>query len=224
MSSLEETNSHGIQSLIDDLREQGVEAGRQEATQIVDDARKRADWLVSQAEDEAARIRAEAQAEVETIRSSGRQALELAYRDLCLGAKDTFARQFASELSALVQRSLESPDMLSRLVLEVAGRERLEEGLKGEALLPEKVVGLEELRADPKTLHEGALPSLLGEVARSMLERGISLKADRSVEAGVRFRLENGKVEVDLTDEVIADMLLRHLQPRFRALLEGVVS
>lgn len=31
------------------------------------------------------------------------------------------------------------------------------------------------------------------------------------------------EVEVDLTDQAIAKLLLRHLQPRFRALLEGVI-
>ncbi|WP_162619482.1 hypothetical protein [Salinicola peritrichatus] len=224
MSSSAESNSQGIQALIDSLREQGVEAGRQQATQMIEEAQQRAEWLVKQAEEEATAVRAAAEAEAEALRQSGHQALQLAYRDLCLTAKDTFAKQFARELQTLIRESLESPEMLSRLILEAAGREPVPPDLKGKALLPERVVGVEELRANSKALHEGPLPALLAEVAGKMLERGIVLKGDKTVAAGVRFVLENGQVEVDLSDEAIAAMLLRHLQPRFRALLEGVVN
>ena len=36
--------------------------------------------------------------------------------------------------------------------------------------------------------------------------------------------LKNEQVEIDLSEKAIASMLLEHLQPRFRALLEGVVK
>ncbi|WP_251978385.1 ATPase [Salinicola avicenniae] len=224
MSAFNESNSQGIQALIDSLREQGVEAGRQQATQMVEEAQQRADWLLRQAEEEAAAVRATAEADAETLRRSGHQALQLAYRDLCLTARDTFAKQFARELQTLVRQTLDSPDLLARLILEAAGREPVPETLEGVALLPETVIGLEALRTDASALHEGPLPGLLAEVAERMLERGIVLSGDARHDAGVRFVLENGQVEVDLTDGAIAALLLRHLQPRFRALLEGVVS
>jgi len=33
-----------------------------------------------------------------------------------------------------------------------------------------------------------------------------------------------GNITIDLTDEAIAALLLQHLQPRFRAVLEGIVK
>ncbi len=33
-----------------------------------------------------------------------------------------------------------------------------------------------------------------------------------------------GKVELELTDQAISRLLLQHLQPRFRALIEGIVG
>ena len=33
-----------------------------------------------------------------------------------------------------------------------------------------------------------------------------------------------GNIKIDLTDEAIAALLLQHLQPRFRAVLEGIVK
>jgi V/A-type H+-transporting ATPase subunit E len=41
---------------------------------------------------------------------------------------------------------------------------------------------------------------------------------------GIRIVMKDSGVVVDLTDAAVADVILRHLQPRFRAMLEGVVS
>jgi V/A-type H+-transporting ATPase subunit E len=37
-------------------------------------------------------------------------------------------------------------------------------------------------------------------------------------------RLVDRDVVLDLSDRAVADVILEHLQPRFRALLEGVVK
>ncbi|KXS37529.1 ATPase [Modicisalibacter tunisiensis] len=224
MSTPSQPDSHGIQALLDTLREQGVEAGQQEATRLVEEAEQRAAWLVDQAREEAARLTREAEEEAERLREAGRQALTLAYRDLCLTARDTFSQQFAGELETLIHDTLDDPELLARLIQEAARRAPLPEDARGEALLPSRVVGIDELRENPEALHEGALPALLARVARAMLERGIVLKGDDAVEAGVRFVLDDGHIHVDLSDRAIAGLLLRHLQPRFRALLEGVIA
>jgi V/A-type H+-transporting ATPase subunit E len=39
----------------------------------------------------------------------------------------------------------------------------------------------------------------------------------------LRLRLVENEVVLDLSDRAIANVLLQHLQPRFRALLEGMV-
>ncbi|MBZ9558404.1 MULTISPECIES: ATPase [unclassified Modicisalibacter] len=224
MNPASTANQHGVQTLLDTLREQGVEAGRQEAARLVEDAEQRADWLLAQAREEAERITREANAEAEQLREGGRQALTLAYRDLCLTARDTFSQQFASELQSLVREALDTPDVLARLLQAAATRSAVPDDTEGEALLPERVIGLAELRDDPQALHEGALPDLLVQVARAMLARGITLRGDPDVDAGVHFVLDDGRVHVDLSDQALAALLLRHLQPRFRALLEGVVA
>ncbi|MGQ7241932.1 hypothetical protein ACUN9V_00550 [Salinicola sp. V024] len=224
MNISSDSRSHGIQALLDSLREQGIDAGRQEATRLVEEAQLHADWVLAQAQEAAEQIKQQAEDEAHRLRQSGHQALTLAYRDLCLTAKDTFSHQFSAELEKLVGETLGDPDILARLMLEVARRSPLPAEVQGEALLPMEVIGVEELRQNPQALHEGALSTLLAQVARQMLEQGITLRADREVEAGVRFLLDQGRIHVDLTDKSIATLLLRHLQPRFRALLEGVVA
>jgi V/A-type H+-transporting ATPase subunit E len=41
---------------------------------------------------------------------------------------------------------------------------------------------------------------------------------------GLRVRLVDKEVILDLSDRAVADAILEHLQPRFRALLEGIVK
>ena len=49
-------SSHGIQALIDTLRQDGVTAGEEEGKRIVSEAETRAEWIIQQAEQEAGQI------------------------------------------------------------------------------------------------------------------------------------------------------------------------
>jgi V/A-type H+-transporting ATPase subunit E len=41
---------------------------------------------------------------------------------------------------------------------------------------------------------------------------------------GIRLRLVDHDVTLELTDKAVASLILQHLQPRFRALIEGIVK
>jgi V/A-type H+/Na+-transporting ATPase subunit E len=43
-------------------------------------------------------------------------------------------------------------------------------------------------------------------------------------EAGIRARLVDDDMRIDLTESAITELLLRHMLPRFRALLRGKVA
>jgi V/A-type H+/Na+-transporting ATPase subunit E len=38
------------------------------------------------------------------------------------------------------------------------------------------------------------------------------------------IRLEDNAMMIEFTDKAVATLLLKHLQPRFRALLQGIVK
>ena len=57
-----------------------------------------------------------------------------------------------------------------------------------------------------------------------MLREGVTFAASDDVKAGVRIYMSEGGITIDLTDEAVAALLLHHLQPRFRAVLEGIVK
>ena len=57
-----------------------------------------------------------------------------------------------------------------------------------------------------------------------MLQEGISFAVSADMPRGIRVQLNDTNVVIDLTEQTVAQLLLQHLQPRFRAILEGVVK
>lgn len=220
--------SSGVSALIERLRDQGVAEGQARAEQIVAEAERRADWLVRQAHGEAERIVSTARAEAEQLETAGEEALRVAARDTVLSMKGTLLEHFADEIERLVARELRDGDFLERMIIEVVGRAREDSGLDGveevEVILPRDVVGLEELRRKPEELEQGPLSHFVFGVARELLRQGVTFKAAEDETGGIRVRLVEQQVQVELTDRAIAALLLEHLQPRFRAFVEGIVK
>lgn len=219
--------SAGVEALIERLREDGVNQGREEAQRIVENAERRAAWLVSQAREQADEMLINARDEAERLRRSGEEALRIAKRDAVLKMKSFLSERFAVEVQRLIGEQLHDEALLRQLILTVAGRVRDDIGLDQaktiEVLLPRDVIGLDELRHNPETLKEGSLSRFVLAVAQSLLREGVTFSNGPPDQCGITLRLSREGLEVELTDEGIARLLLAHLQPRFRALLEGVV-
>jgi len=222
-----EATASGVEELIKRLRHDGVEAGRQEAERIIKDAESRANWLVNQANDQAEELLAKAHKETDRFRASAQEALQVAARDAVLQMKDQLTQQFSDEIGRLVGGEMERAVVLEKLIMEVAGQVRDRAGLddedKVEILLPESAMELMELREDPEEMRHGELSRIVIEIAGNMLREGVSLTPSGQTTDGIRIRLSDKQIEIDLSSEAIAAHLLEHLLPRFRALLEGMV-
>jgi V/A-type H+-transporting ATPase subunit E len=200
--------SSGVEALIERLREQGVEAGRAEvqAEELVDAARR----------------------ETHALQTGGEEALRIAMRDTVLRLKVELTERFSAEVRRLIAVAMDQESFLKQLILEVAGRAREEAGVDaGEAvrvLLPRALVGLEELRRNPLELREGSLSHFVLSLAGNVLAEGVSFGVSGDDSRGICLYLKDKDVTIDLTDEKVAMLLLQHLQPRFRAILEGTVK
>ncbi|HLV18834.1 MAG TPA: hypothetical protein VKY70_15365 [Pseudomonas sp.] len=219
--------SFGVEALIERLRGEGVEQGREEARRIVADAEKRATWMVEQAERDAQALREQAREEAARLESSAKEALRVAARDSVLEMQSTLTHRFRDHLRRLVGQALSQEDLLQRLILELAARTRSDTPLEAEndveVMLPRDVLGLEELRRRPEELKEGTLSWFVVAQAREVLREGVRFSIGEQ-ESGLRIRLHEHEMELDISDEAVAELLLQHLQPRFRAMLEGIVK
>lgn len=220
--------SSGVDSLIARLRDEGVAEGKKKADKIVQDAEKKAIATLEAAESEVRERVEAAQKEADTFRNAGEEALRVAMRDLVLELKAGLMQHFSSEVQRLVREQIMDKEFLRRMILELVGRVRdsveIEEGESVEVILPTEVVGLEDLRQRPEELTEGELSTFIFGVEGEVLREGVRFAPSNDPQAGVTVRLVDKDIKVDVTDKACAALLLDHLQPRFRAIMEGVVK
>ncbi|AEG00764.1 hypothetical protein [Methylomonas methanica] len=219
--------SSGVEQLIERLREQAIDAGQAKAESIVTDAQRRAAWLIGEAEQEAKNILKKAQAEADAMRSAGLDALNLAARDALLRLRDTLLGSFSQEVQRVVGEKMADQDFMAQLILALAGQVRDKTGLDRQQLtflLPETISGVEELRKNPEELQQGELSHVSAAIAGDLLRKGVRFEVDDEVKSGLVIRLEDNAMLIDFTDDAVAALLLKHLQPRFRALLQGIVK
>lgn len=230
--------SQGVQSLIDRLHEDGVNQGKSAGKKIVAEAESRAEWILQQAQEEAIRIRDVAEKEARFITESGAGALEMAYRDIFISLKNNLLDQFSSRIQSVVSRALSDEDLLKSMILEIsngivknATRSGKSENdvtnnmaSKVELLLPKEIIGLEDLRENPNQLKDSPLLDFIATQTMLMLENGVTIGAGAHHDTGIVVRMNKGEVELELTDQALSRLLLQHLQPRFRALIEGIVG
>lgn len=218
--------SSGVEALIDRLRDEGVTEGRKEAQKIVEEAEARANWIVKQAKEEAVQIKQAAQQQATQYEKAGKEALSVAARDTLLALKTTLAGQFASEVGRLISAEMRKQELLKQMILEVVGRVKEDVTVDGqlEVMLPRDVMGLEQLSRDPEQLEQGKLTHFVRLVSADMLREGVSFRVADDIEGGIRLRLVDQNVTLELTNREVASLILQHLQPRFRALIEGIVK
>lgn len=218
----------GVDALIAKLRDEGVSAGRGEAERILAEARAEAKRIVDKATAEAKEHLAAARKEGDAYKSAGEEAVKTALRDTILDMKAQLMQRFSADVRRLTSVELGRDDTLKQMILELVGRVRTDTGLdeaeEVEVILPEKVAGLEELRRNPAELQKGAATRYVLGLTDEMLRAGVTFSGSDEVESGVRIHVVEGDITIELTDAAIAALLLQHLQPRFRAVLEGIVK
>lgn len=222
------TTASGVEALIERLKNEGISAGQEKAENIVLDAQKRAEWLIEEAQQEAEQIVAKAREEADAVLASGRDALELAGRDALIKLRDLLLNSFSAEVTRVVGKTMQDPDLLRQLILSLAGSVRAQTSIDQSPAvtvqLPEDVIGIEELKQNPDELQQGALSVFTAAIAADMLRDGVKFHVDNDLSGGLLIKLEAEGMLIDFSDATVAALLLNHMQPRFRALLQGIVK
>ncbi len=218
--------SIGVETLISRLRDEGVEAGRSESARIITDAEQKAASIKQQAQQKADEIVADARKQADAFVAAGNDALQLAGRDAHLKLREVVMQRFSEEVQHLVGNAMAPEPFMEKLILQLVGRTSEESGLDKEDKLsielPERLIDTDDLCKKPEDLEEGTMAHFVLSIMANVLKKGISYRPSGDINAGLKVYLDDGTVEIDLTDEAISAVLLEHLQPRFRALLEGV--
>lgn len=210
----------GVQELIDRLRDEGVAKGRSEADAMVAAARDEAARILDQAKREAEQTCSKARDEAEHLKQNAEEALRLAARDAVIALNEALRTDFIATVRRLVSHTMQDRSFLERLILEVARRAMPDDAKNVEVLLPDDVVTYEELKKNPQDLAENSLSRFVLELSADVLREGLTFAPAEDERPGLRIRLKDEDVEIELTEEAVADLLMEHLAPRFRALME----
>jgi V/A-type H+-transporting ATPase subunit E len=217
---MSEDKTIGVQQLIDRISDEGVAEGHRLAEKIVADAQQKADDILESARREANEILKHAREQADKLQAAGEEALRLAARD---AVRDFGARihdGLRNRLQELVHHELQQPDLIKRMILEIAGEaSKSVKDERIEILLPPEIVSEDEARKRVEAGEQDALTNFVQGLIGEDLRSGVSVRLGSHQQNGISVRVADQNVEIDLTDETITELLASHLLPRFRAIM-----
>jgi V/A-type H+/Na+-transporting ATPase subunit E len=212
----------GVQELITQIRDEGVQAGKQESEKLLGEAKGKAASIVAKAKAEAKQALDEAQRAIAAERANALEALKLAARDTVIRLGTDVRKAFEAHVRRLVAAELKDEDVLRDIILAIAGK-----GASGlpkhrdiEILLGEVSPAEGEQKGKPEA-EDDRVKHFILKVTRSMLREGIELKPFPQKTTGIKVRLKKDDLEIDLTDKAVTDLLMEHLLPRYRQIVRG---
>lgn len=216
----------GVQALIDRLRTEGVAAGQSEANEILRAAKAKAEEMIGDAERKADELLANARAEADREKAATEDGLKVAARDLVLNLRNELGDRIQQEASRLVGITLADETFLQKLILAMADKAKTNASVSQtepmEIVLPDKIITFDELKQSPEAVEPGTLTHFVIALAGKVLRDGVTFSTTSDLD-GIRVKLTDRDVSIDLTETAIAALLKQHLQPRLRAVMEGVL-
>jgi V/A-type H+-transporting ATPase subunit E len=215
------TPAQGVQELIERIRGEGVRAGREEAERILREARGQAASLRASAEAEAREMVERARAQIAREQAAGAEALKNAAWDAALELRGHVRASFERYVQRLVSTDLQDRDFVRSLVLVLAGETaaRYVADHDAEILVSSVLAGAAEAALPSPAIQEKIRSAVLG-ASGAMLREGVELLPADDVAGGARVRLVGQDLEIDLTDTAVTRLLLKHLLPRYRDIVE----
>jgi V/A-type H+/Na+-transporting ATPase subunit E len=197
-----------IETFIDRLQADGVEAGREAAAKIRAEAEAEARKIIEQAEQQARRRLAEAETEAEQMRARTETELRLAARDAVRGLQESIERALRAVLTGAVRKKLDDSDFLAELLREVV-RRYVEADQEGRSTIEINVS--EPMR---RRLVDWAIQTFHGDI--EALRGHVDLHGTLAG-PGFEFTVADGTVEV--TVESVVEVLAGLVGPEVRRLM-----
>lgn len=215
--------SSGVQALVSRLRDEGVQAGRDEADRILNDARREAAEILEAARKEAESLRERTRTEIEKERKAATHALRLASRDTVLELRQGVSRHFEQHVKRLVSQLGIDKELVKSMILVLAGHAASEfvQDRDAEILVASLLFGGTEADDEASAGADERARKLVLGITGNMLREGIELFPATDISGGARVRVVGEHAEIDLSDEAVSKLLVKHLLPRFLAILSG---
>lgn len=193
-----------LESLIEKIKQEGVDEAEQAAAAIVEKAEQEAKALRERARQESERIVEEARGQARKFQENAEQALHQAARDVVLQLKEQITALFDRVFKQEVGRAL-SPEFVEKMILSLV-TEWAKDGQ----------VEITVNEADKQQLE-----ALLFTHLKAELKNAVTLRASHTVSKGFRIELKGESAYYDFTAETLSDALKAFINPSLQTLLDG---
>jgi V/A-type H+-transporting ATPase subunit E len=223
-STTANSSAQGVQELLDKLRDDGVAAGQAQAERLVSDARVQAMEILDLAKAEAESLLLEARKQAAEFEASGKSALRMASRDVILSVREACHDEFRNRLRQFVKHRLSDQKLLEQMILELTAKNRPSDSTRHVSiLLPSSQVSAEDLQKEVRDVQPGSLAAFVLGLTAEVLREGLTFGVSDDSGEGVRIKLLDEDVQLELTDQTITSVLMRYLAPRYRAVMQQEV-
>jgi vacuolar-type H+-ATPase subunit E/Vma4 len=200
--------AESIESFVEKLQAEGVEAGRKAAEQLQSDARTEAERIIVEAKADAEAIVAEAQAQAKRIADRERNELDLAIRDAVLAFRARMSAAVESLLSYEVGKALTDTGFLATLIHDVVVNYAHEDARSDEQI---------RISVNPEAIDAITDWALKYMGSENPEHAHVDLKSTLKT-VGFEYRVAESTVEVTL--ESIVDVLREQVSPALREVLD----
>lgn len=195
-----------LQELIEKIKKDGVAAADKSASEKISQAQAEAEKIIANAKEEADKIVKAAKDETARMEKASEDAIRQASRNLVLSFRDSITKELSAIVTAETEKAY-SAELLSKLIPEtVKAWTSKTEASEVSVLLNDK---------DLKDL-ESSLKSAL----KTEISKGLTLKADNSINSGFRVGVKDGAAFYDFSAEAVADLFSAYLNPKVAALMK----
>ena len=224
MAEETKNTSSGVKDLISRLKDEGVQAGRQEAGKIRKEAEERASKIVADAKAKAEQILRQAHIKNEAEKVNAHESLRVAVRDTEIELQAGLKKAFESHVKRLVSKEVKDEGFLRELLLAIVGStaQKVPEDQDVEVLIPEDVLTTSDKGTSVTDKGNERLRNFVRSGTGEMLREGVELKAASEFKGGIKVKLAGEDVVFDFSEDALSDLILKHLLPRYRAIVEGV--
>jgi len=191
-----------LDSLIERLKEEGVETARKEAEGIIESAKNDASKIINEAEQKAKTIIGKAKVEAQRLKESSEEAIKQSARDLILIVKEKIVDLFNQVLFKKIQE-ISTPEFLKEIIIKIVDKMDTKENI-------EIVIGEQE--------KERLFSFLQNELKRE-LQNTVEININPRLGRGFRIGIKDSNLYYDFTEESLLEILKEFLNPYLAGLL-----
>jgi V/A-type H+-transporting ATPase subunit E len=205
--------AHTVQSFIDTLRADGVEAGRKAAEEIQRQAEQQAEQVIRQAEAKAQKILEEAEQNRQRTVERTRTDLELAARDTVAKLGGVLSQAVNRVLAQAASKTLEDTAFVKDLIREIACT-YAQADAKGDRTIDLNV---------PESMRAKLADWIISTFHEESADNELSVELHGALaSAGFEYKLSGGTVEV--TPESVMQALSQLVSPQLQELIASSVN